>query len=157
MRSTAITAVALVAAGTAGSAHASLLWDFSFTGGGYTATGTLTTDPESSGSYLITGITGTFDGYAITGLLPVNADANDNLLYPGPGFLDAPGFAFTVAPPGPSPIVIGAEGASFIVYAPDSAPSGNFTAALAAPEPASMGLLGAGLAGLGALRRRRRA
>jgi hypothetical protein len=158
MRSTAVAAVALAAAGTTGSAHASLLWDFSFTGSGYTATGTLTTDLESSGSYLITGVSGTFDGHAITGLLAVNADdGNDNLLFPAPTFLDVLGFAFSVASPGPSPVAIGAEGGSFSVYVGHSAPTGNFTAALAAPEPASVGLFGAGLAGLGLLRRRRRA
>ena len=69
---------------------------FDFTiSGGHSATGTLTTDPVSGGSYLITGISGSQDGSSITGLIPVNGfAANDNLLYPAPPLLDLPGFSF---------------------------------------------------------------
>lgn len=69
---------------------------FSFTiSGGYSASGTLTTDPLSGGSYLITGISGSQDGDSITSLIPVNGfAANDNLLYPTPPLLDIPGFSF---------------------------------------------------------------
>jgi hypothetical protein len=151
----------LVAAGTASSAHASLLWDFTFgvIGGGDTASGTLTTNSLSSGTYAITGITGTFDGQTITGLAPTGQgpyNISDNLLYPGPGFLDLGGLAFTFSGGGPETIY-GAEGCcTFFDYstANDASGSANFSASLV-PEPASAGVFAMGMAALGLLRRRR--
>jgi hypothetical protein len=53
-------------------AHASLLWNWSYTGGGIAASGTLTTvdDVDGAGFYQITGITGARNGEAIIGLEP---------------------------------------------------------------------------------------
>jgi hypothetical protein len=64
-----------------------------------TASGLLTTDPISGGTYLVEGITGTsFDGQAITGLAPTNTiGSNDNLLYPTTPFLDTTGVAYFTA------------------------------------------------------------
>lgn len=71
---------------------------FTFTvTGPVSGSGTLTTDPLSLGSYLITGISGTFDGSTITGLIAPGAFAtNDNLLYPGSPMLDVGGVSFTI-------------------------------------------------------------
>lgn len=47
----------------------------------------------------MTGITGTYGGEAITGVLPVNTvSGNDNLIfYPGTPYLDVSGLGFSVA------------------------------------------------------------
>jgi len=65
------------------------------------AIGTLTTTELSDGVYSITGISGVWNGYTITGLLDPGAFGdNDNLLFTsGPG-VDDDGFAFTVDGPG---------------------------------------------------------
>jgi hypothetical protein len=161
MRSISIASAALVAAGTASSAHASLLWDFSFAASPDSASGTLTTDPLNGGSYAITGITGTFDGVTITGLAAPGQGpfGTDNLLYPGPGFLDLDGIGFTLSVGGPETLY-GAEGCCTVFdYANGFAGSpGAFSASpVTAPEPASAGLFGASLAAIGLLRWRRRA
>jgi hypothetical protein len=88
-------AVLLVAIG-APNAHAD---SFTFTiGGPESGSGTLTTNGLSSGSYLITKITGTFDGSAITSLLaPGGFAGNDNLLFPASPQLDGVGLSFQTA------------------------------------------------------------
>ena len=131
-------------------------------GGGDTASGTLTTDALSGGSYAITGVTGTFDGQAITGLAAPGQgpSGTDNRLLPGPKFLDLNGFAFTFSGGGPETIY-GAEGCcTFFDYSAAALASdiANFSASpVNAPEPASAGVFGMGMAALGMLRRRRRA
>jgi hypothetical protein len=160
MRRVPIAAAILATAGAASPAHASLLWDFTFTAGGDSASGTLTTDDLSSGSYQITDVSGTFDGTNITGLAPTGQgpDSTDNLLYPAPDFLDQSGFAFDLAGGGPETIY-GPESSFFFDY-PDAnsgGHSGTFSASLAPlPEPASAGLVASAIAAIGLLRRRRR-
>jgi hypothetical protein len=90
-------ALALVC-GSGGSAFADT-WNFTYTGnGGDTATGSLTTTTLSSGQATITGISGSYDGGTIIGLIPsgtcCSSPPNDNVLYyPGP-YLDLPGLGF---------------------------------------------------------------
>lgn len=90
-----ISIVLLSVAAAAPSVHASpITYNFSITGG-YTASGTLTLDSLSGGSYPITGISGTQDGQAITMLIPPGGFAgNDNLLYASPPLLDFAGLSF---------------------------------------------------------------
>jgi len=99
--------VALIVA-TCGSARADL-FDFSYSGAGITASGTLTATLQSGNTYLISAITGTRNGQSITGLLAPSTFApcgcNDNLLYfpaggdnpDGNRFIDVNGFAFSTA------------------------------------------------------------
>jgi hypothetical protein len=66
-----------------------------------TASGTFTTSAFDGTSYTITDITGTWNGFGITGLLaPGTFGGNDNLLFPSSPFLSVSGVAFTVAGPG---------------------------------------------------------
>ena len=58
-------------------------FDFSYFGGGYVASGVFTTG-NSGSPYTVTGITGTADGFAITGLSPYAA-ANQLLYMPPTG------------------------------------------------------------------------
>jgi hypothetical protein len=86
---------------------ATYLFDFSgngFFGGTLNASGTLTTSNVSTVNPLngytvqaITGITGTFNGSAITGLAPGVFGANNLYYLTGPFFVDGNGLGFTTA------------------------------------------------------------
>jgi hypothetical protein len=161
MRSAPALATAFVVAGIAAPAQAALLWDFSFSDGSNTASGTLTTAAESGGSYDVTGISGQFDGTTITGLQPTGSffSDSDNLLFPAPEFLDQHGLGFTLQTGGPE-LIYGAEGGAgypyFAYNTTDAAgDAGTFSASLAVPEPASTGLIAAALASLALARRRK--
>jgi hypothetical protein len=157
-------------------AWAALVWSWSYSGAGIAAGGTLNTTntADAAGFYLITGITGTRNGAAITGLQPTGTPipgnepfAVDNLLSAtGPqltgngfGFALADGtfanpfFADFTAPPGhveffSAPPFTGGPGPG------DSELPVRFTAMV--PEPATASLLALGLLGLAAARRRYR-
>jgi hypothetical protein len=88
-------------------AHASTLWNWSYTGSGITSSGTFTTvsAPNANGGYLITGITGTRNGKAITRLQPPGTSIPgnepykvDDLVFQGSGpQLTSHGFGFATA------------------------------------------------------------
>lgn len=87
---------AAIVVAASGAAQAAV-WDFSYSGGGYTASGEFTTGAAGS-PYTVTGITGTADGYAITGL-STYAGANELLYYPPSGgyYADFSGISFVNA------------------------------------------------------------
>jgi hypothetical protein len=87
-------------------AEAARLWQWHYRGDGFTASGTFTTDDiaDSAGFYRITGITGSRNGLAITGLqragtaIPGNEPyAVDNLIRAGKPQLTGDGFGFALA------------------------------------------------------------
>jgi hypothetical protein len=123
--------------------------------------GLLTYSAIGGGEFLVTGISGTFDGAAITSLLTVGTCCsppnNDNLLYLGGGpLLDLGGIAFSTA------------GADFNLYYGNfggltqmaSTPYADIATinagygVFAVPEPSTVALFGIGLTGLFVLRRR---
>jgi Hint domain len=65
----------------------------------YTGSGTIDATPDpaaGANDYLVVSITGTFDGGAITGLLPTGILGADNLIvFPNTPYLDAGGLSFT--------------------------------------------------------------
>lgn len=139
---------------------------FGFAGTGQAATGTLTTDDVTIASrgytaQTITGITGTYNGSAITGLMAGLFGA-DNLYYlTGPSFVDGSGVGFRTA-----------AGNQVNLFYQDSAPSyrvntlnpfgSTFVTATSSratapvPEPATWAMMMAGFGVVGFAMRGRR-
>ena len=87
-------------------AEALLLWSWSYSGNGVSASGTFTTNdaPDGAGFYQIVGIAGADNGVTITGLQPTGTAtpgnepyAVDNLVSAAEPHLTTHGFGFSVA------------------------------------------------------------
>lgn len=158
-------ALAALAAGVSTTPASASVYLFNFSGLGRTASGTLTTTNTSFASrgytaVTITGITGTINGLAITGLN--GFVGSDNLYYlTGPSFLDGSGLGFTAS-----------DGSQTSLFYQDSASSyrittftGGFASGLvtasssavaAVPEPAGWAMMIVGMGAVGFAMRRRR-
>ena len=142
------------------SAHA-VEWTWTWTGGD-TGSGTLTTDDLLAGSYLITAMTGTWNGESITSLLPVGTEVEpkyniDNQLSLG-SQLTFNGLGFSTV------VSTVAANVNLYVDSPYAAFNsfygkttyGVFTA-IQVPEPGTYALMLAGLGLAGAAAKRRKA
>ena len=167
-----ILTVAIIGLGSSAMAQGTLTWNWTWSGT-YSGSGTLiTADAISSyGSdtgYLITGITGTFNGQTITSLDAVESfrDDGDNLVSDSSPQLDTEGIVFSTTA---ETFNIFCHGSLYYIQSlanddlydyeisPFDYDTGTFTATLTAvPEPSTLALavLG-GLSGFGFLRRRK--
>jgi len=141
------------------------MWEWSFSSDLYTGNGTLETDSTTVTLFGFTGypivsITGTWDGDAITGLLPFNTvGSNDNLLGNSIQLLSTFGMAFLSAADGP--VNIFHNGLTFYrgtsVAGGSDNGLGTFLATeSAAPEPATAILIIPTLLGLALFVRHRK-
>jgi PEP-CTERM motif len=140
-------------------------FDWTYTGTGDSGSGTITATPSGPNTFSITGISGTWDGSLIAGLLPLHTccsfPANDNVLnFPTGPFLTLGGLGLGFGVDGGATDVnIYYSGSYLVLTAPASNPgadvltstSGTF---VVTPEPTTIALLGSGLVGL-MLRKRR--
>src|SRR3982074_2673797 len=157
-------ATVIIATASVGSARASVLFNFTESGTGISASGVLTTTDNGGGNYTITGITGALNGNAITLLAPGGYQSNDNKLFvpAAPGFLDFAGFSY-VSNAVDYNVYFSASG-SFCgspgCYGSSTNPDGPDTtitfSVTAVPEPSTWAMMILGFAGIGFMAYRRR-
>ena len=127
-------------------ARASQLFAFSYSlpGTGLTpmaisASGFFATTDLSSGSYSVTGVWGTWNGVAITGIAaPGGYGGNDNLLFPAAPLVDGNGLGFTVngaGDDGLGDVNLYYTGTGYTEYSPDVGVGPSFSIAAATPTP----------------------
>ncbi|MDO9075746.1 MAG: PEP-CTERM sorting domain-containing protein [Rubrivivax sp.] len=145
-----------------GAAHADQTWAFNYSGGSITASGTFTTASAAPGAQDVLSISGTRNGAAILGLVPLDSDPNflyDNQFNPlAPHFTEF-GLLLDIDGSQPNVNVYFFEGDYYDIYVDglqviETPISFNVTAV---PEPATVLSMLAGLGLVGLQLRRRRA
>ena len=141
----------------------SVTFDFSFTGPGITASGTLTATLVSGSEYMVTSISGMQNGAAIALLAPSTYGGNDNEIFSTKPFVNTAGVGFTLSG-GTTDYNIYFD-PSTVAYMECNSTMGTCSALgsgvaikgtlTEVPEPASLMLFGSGLLGLAGVARRK--
>ena len=162
-------AIAIAAAALVASPASAAQVLFSFAGEGQTGSGTFTTaTPQGSGGTAITGISGLFNGFAITGLSDF-AGADNLFFFADPIKLSFDGVSFTSAGGDTGNLYYSSRG-TYAVFKPVTNASGDSDTAIfdvtasftplgagAVPEPGVWAFMVLGFGALGGALRRRRA
>jgi hypothetical protein len=146
----------------AGSAARADIFDFSYTGDGFSGSGDFTTGVVGS-PYQIIAISGIANGEAITGLSSY-AGSDNQLFFPGPLYADFGGISFSTVSASYN-LTDFTGSMSILTSTNDPGGSGGNSVPIdisvsrevgSVPEPASWAMMLIGFGGLGALLRRRR-
>ncbi len=141
----------------------SVTFDFSFTGSGITASGTLTATQVSGSEFMVTSISGMQNGASMTLLAPGTYGSNDNEIFSTKPFLNTAGVGFSLSG-GTTDYNIYFD-PSTVAYMECNSSMGPCSAVgsgvaikgtlTEVPEPASLMLFGSGLLGLAGVARRK--
>lgn len=152
----------------AGAARADTLWNWSYSGDGVTASGTFTTAGTALVPEDILSFTGTRNGTAILGLVPLDSDSNfiyDNQFTSVAPYFSEPGILYDIGGgTAGSHINIYWDSADGLIHDLQVDPTESFVidtvvtfSVSAVPEPATYAVMALGLAVVGGVARRRRA
>ena len=157
MRKSIVVALGLIGLMASMPAHAAT-FIFGFGNGYDTASGVLTTTDSATDPLTITGITGTFDGNAITSLIaPGGYAANDNLLNRSAPYLNVNGFSFVANGINQNIYYSAPEYYTLNGIQPATAGTFSLREVAAVPEPATWAMMLTGFLGIGgAIRYRKR-
>ncbi|SDJ63506.1 PEP-CTERM protein-sorting domain-containing protein [Bradyrhizobium lablabi] len=143
-------------------ADASVLFSFTETGAGISASGVFTADSNGNGTYTVTAINGTLNGDAMTLIIPGGYQGNDNLLtYPGSPALEFGGLSYVANAISYNLYYNASSGfCSAGSYCSSTDPAGPDTpvsfSVAAVPEPSTWAMMILGFFGLGFLAYRRK-
>ena len=151
----------LILLGCAQSLYADTTYNFSFDGSGITASGSVTAALQFGDEYLVTSLSGTQNGDAMTLLPPLGYAGNDNLFFTSAPFLDSAGVSFSAG--GIDYNVYFYGGTYYDCSTPvtcfygDGVPLTSGSLSLTPiPEPGTLVLFGTGLLGFAGILRRKR-